>query len=569
MNRLFLLLSSCLLLSFNGIAQDYYYIEDFFVDLKLDKEGVIKITELIKIHFNEPRHGIYRDLPLSYRVSDKVSGSFFDKWFPHDLFISDVEVKNFKFKDELLGVGVRLKIGDADILVDGDQLYQISYTIRNGLLHNEKNTELYWNLVGDDIEEEVKHAGFKVTIPHDIPIKSSDIDVWTGTYGQRDHNVTTQFENGVLTGETTESLGRRQALTVALRMPPGAVKAYPAYRLFIYHFKYLLIPIFMLFGFLYFWWKYGRDTRLADMVAYLPPKNMDPAMSGFAIDIKANKRDALSLIPYFGANGLLKVEHKENKGIFAEDEITFTKLKDLPSNAPPHQKIFFNGLFEGRKVVKLSSLKDSFYMTLNSTLSSISDVVMSSDYFTKQSVKLYWNSIWIFILLGVINSVYCFFSGRLIFLGLTIVITILLAWYAYILLKRSQSGDEKFKEINGFRKFIRLAEKDKLEFLVKEDPSYFDKTLPYAIAFDCADEWCKKFKGLEIPAPQWYSSNVPFYNSATGFNVSQFNHTMSSSLSDMRSVMSSTPSSSGSGSSSGGGGGFSGGGFGGGGVSSW
>ncbi len=569
MKRFFLFLSCCLIFGLRSIAQDYYYIEDFFVDMKLDKKGVIKVTELIKIHYNEPRHGIYRDLPLSYRISEKTSGSFLDKWFPHDLFISDIEVKNFKFKDELLGVGVRLKIGDADVLVDGDQLYQISYTIENGLLHNKEHTELYWNLVGDYIEEEVKHAGFKVTIPNDIAVNPSDIDVWTGPYGQREHNVTSNFENGILTGETISTLGRRQALTIAIRMPPGAVSAYPTYKLWWYHFKYLLIPIFMLFGFWYFWWKYGRDTSLADMVAYLPPKTMDPAMSGFAIDIKANKRDALSLIPYFGANGLLTVEHKENKGIFAEDEITFTKLKELPANAPPHQKLFFNGLFEGKTKVKLSSLKDSFYTTLNSTLSSISDVVMSSDYFTKESVRLYWNSIWIFILLGVINSVYCFFSGRLIFLGITILITILLALYAFILLKRSQSGDELFKEINGFRKFIRLAEKDKLEFLVKEDPSYFDKTLPYAIAFDCADEWSKKFKGLELPAPQWYSSNVPFYYASSGFNVSQFNSVMSSSLDEMRTVMSSTPSSSGSGSSGGGGGGFSGGGFGGGGVSSW
>ncbi len=550
-------------------AQDYYFIRDYFVDLQLQKNGTIKITELLEVHYNEPRHGIMRDIPLEYNVSSNVSGSFLDKWFYHKLFVENIEVKNHPFKVLNQGIGIRLKIGDPDKLVDGDQRYQISYEIKNGLLHNNDKIELYWNLIGDYIEEEVKNAGFKVSIPKDIQVNKEDIDVYTGVYGAKEKNAIINFQNGVLTGESSEPLGRHKAMTVAIRMPEGAIEMYPAYKLWFYHFKYLILPILMLFGFMYFWWKVGRDTSLADMVAYMPPKKMDPAMAGFAIDIKANKRDALSLIPYFGVNGYLKVEHKHNKGIFAEDEITFTKIKKLPGDAPAHQKLFFDGLFDNGDKILLSSLKDSFYTTLNSTLSAIKDSVMHSDYFTPKSVKVYWNSIWIIIVLGILNSVFCFLSGRLVFLGITILITILMTIYTYILLKRSQSGDELFKEIHGFRKFIRLAEKDKLEFLIKEDPGYFDKTLPYAIAFDCAKEWCNKFNGLDIPPPQWYSSNIPFYTTSSGFNVTQFNDVMSSSLDNMRTVMSSAPSSSGSSGSSGGGGGFSGGGFGGGGVSSW
>jgi uncharacterized membrane protein YgcG len=562
-----------LLLLFAGYvyspAQDDYYIKDYFVDLRLEKNGKIKITELLRIHFNVPRHGIYRDLPLEYNVPSNVWGSFLDQLFFHKLFIDDIEVRNHPFKKQSFGTGVRLKIGDKDKFVHGEQLYQISYTIENGLLHGDNQTELYWNLIGDYISEEVQHAGFKITLPEGIQIQAGDINVWTGKYGAREQDVNYELKNGIITGETTESLGRNKAMTVSIRMPSNAVAKFPAYRLWFYHLKFLFIPVLLILGFWYIWWNHGRDTRLADMVGYLPPKNMDPALAGFAIDIKANKRDALALIPYFGANGFLKVDHKKNKGIFSEDEITLYKLKDLPSNAPAHQKVFFNALFKNRDIVALSSLKEKFHSNLLQTLDSIGDTVLSSDYFIPKTVSIYRNSIWIVIVLGIINAVFCFFAGRFVFLALSLMIAAILAWFSYLHLKRSQTGDEKLKEINGFRKFIRLAEKDKLNFLVKEDPSYFDKTLPYAIAFDCADEWSEKFKGLTLPAPQWYTSNVPYYNSMSGFNAADFNKAMSTSLDEMRTVMSSVPSSSGSSGSSGGGGGFSGGGFGGGGVSSW
>ncbi len=562
-----------LLVLFSGtvssFTQDNYYIDDYFVDLRIQKDGSIKITELLKVYYNEPRHGIYRDIPLEYNVAAETSGTFLDKLFFHKLFIDDINVRNHKFKKQGFGTGIRLKIGDKDKFVEGEQLYQISYTIENGLLHNNNKIELYWNLIGDFIQEEVRHAGFKISLPEDIPIQSQDINVWTGSYGAREQNVIYEYKDGFLTGETTESLGRNKAMTVAIRMPAGTVESFPSYRLWFYHFKFLLLPLFMFFGFWSIWWKHGRDTKLADMVAYMPPKDMDPALAGFAIDIAANKRDALALIPYFGTNGYLKVEHKKNKGIFSEDEITFYKLKSLPSDAPVHQKTFFNALFKNRDKVELSSLKDSFHTSLTNTLDSIGDTVLASDYFIPKTVSLYRNTIWIVILLGIINAAFCFFSGRFVFLILSLAIAAILAWFAYLLLKRSQTGDEKLKEINGFRKFIRLAEKDKLNFLVKEDPSYFNKTLPYAIAFGCADEWSEKFKGLTLPAPQWYSSNLPYYNSMSGFNAADFNKAMSTSLDEMRTVMSSVPASSGSSGSSGGGGGFSGGGFGGGGVSSW
>ncbi len=549
-------------------AQGDFTIKDYQVDITLHKNGSFDVREIIKVHFFEARHGIKRDIPLKYNVSSDASGSFMDHFFPHEIFLKNIHVQNHPFKSSNLGIGVQIKIGDPDQYVEGDQLYDISYTVWNGLLKNNGRIEFYWNLVGDQWTSQIEEAHFRIEIPKGIPVDESNYEIRTGSYGSEEQAASAHWEGNILSGQALVTLGNQQGMTVAIRMPEGSVEFYPQYKLIIRQVKFLVLPILMIIAFLMAWYRYGRDTRLADVVAYLPPKDMDPAMAGFAIDIKPNIRDAVSLIPYFGARGYLKIEHEEKKGLFSHDKIEFIKLKDLPPSAPSHQKLFFDGLFRTGDRVSLSSLKDKFYTTLSATQSAISDSVMNSGYFTPISKKIYWNSIWIIIVLGVLNSIFCFFSGKFLFLGVTIVITLVLAVFAYILLKRSQQGDEQFKEIKGFRKFIEKAEKDMLNFLVKEDPTYFDKTLPYAVAFNCADQWSSKFSDLALPPPQWYHSNVPYINTMHGgFNPVQFTDTLSSSLSEMRSVMSSAPSSSGS--SSSGGGSFSGGGFGGGGGSSW
>ncbi|MBQ4409805.1 MAG: DUF2207 domain-containing protein, partial [Firmicutes bacterium] len=122
--------------------------------------------------------------------------------------------------------------------------------------------------------------------------------------------------------------------------------------------------------------------------------------------------------------------------------------------------------------------------------------------------------------------------------------------------------------IKGFREFIDLAEVDKIDRLVEQDPDYFYNILPYAYVFGLTDKWAKNFERLAPKVPDWYDG--PAYYMTT---PSVFCRTMDtgvrSALSE--SVVHTTSSSdfSGGGSFSSGGGGFSGGGGGGGGGGGW
>ena len=135
--------------------------------------------------------------------------------------------------------------------------------------------------------------------------------------------------------------------------------------------------------------------------------------------------------------------------------------------------------------------------------------------------------------------------------------------------KRTYYGNEILGKLIGFKNFLETCEKDKLEALVLENPSYFFDILPYTYVFGISNIWIKKFESINIAPPVWYNS---YYD----YNYITFNRFMRSTMDSadyvMNSVEPSPISSFSNGSSSGGGfsgGGFSGGGSGGGGGRSW
>ena len=113
-------------------------------------------------------------------------------------------------------------------------------------------------------------------------------------------------------------------------------------------------------------------------------------------------------------------------------------------------------------------------------------------------------------------------------------------------------------KIKGFKQFLTLAEKPKLEELVEENPSYFYDILPYTYVLGVSKKWISKFDDIVTSPPSWYIG-VSFDNFSLIALTNSINRSMYSASS------SHSPSSGGSF----GGGGFSGGGFGGGGGGSW
>ena len=126
--------------------------------------------------------------------------------------------------------------------------------------------------------------------------------------------------------------------------------------------------------------------------------------------------------------------------------------------------------------------------------------------------------------------------------------------------KRTPYGNEILGKIKGFRNFLETAEKERLESMVMQNPTYFYDILPYTYVLGISDMWIKKFETISVQAPSWYDNQ-------TTFDMVSFGAFMHSTMASAQSALASSPSSDSSGGSSGGG--SSGGGSGGGGGGSW
>ena len=147
-------------------------------------------------------------------------------------------------------------------------------------------------------------------------------------------------------------------------------------------------------------------------------------------------------------------------------------------------------------------------------------------------------------------------------LGSTIVMM-----FASITEKRSKYGDEVLEETLGFREFIDKAEISQLKMMIESDPDFYYRILSYAIVLGLEEKWAKKFDGMIVSQPAWFTGLSPF----DVYYLSRMSVRMTRAIpaaSIPRSSISGSP-----GSHAGGGGfhssGFSGGGFGGGGGHAW
>jgi uncharacterized membrane protein len=153
------------------------------------------------------------------------------------------------------------------------------------------------------------------------------------------------------------------------------------------------------------------------------------------------------------------------------------------------------------------------------------------------------------------------------FLGLIIALIVFINILFYHLLKApTLLGRKLLDQIDGFRMFLSIAEKDRLNLLnpPERTPELFEKYLPYALALDVEQHWSEQFTDILKKAgedkdgysPSWFSGD-DFHSLSTGAFAASLGSAMASTISSSSSA---PGSSSGSGGSSGGGGGGGGGG---------
>lgn len=557
------------ILAFLAISMSYaqgFSVKNYEVDVHISADGYFDVVENYDIYFTQSKHGIYRDIRTVYDVI-----AFDDSREKREIKISNIDVPDFKFTTtnsfmrRVEGM-LRIKIGDANKTVKGDVHYEVKYRVERAFLHEPDADRFYWNLKPTDWFAQFNKMTFRVHLPDNKAIDEQDYEIFAGPFGTTfpsSEFMVTQVD-GVLRATSPDGFTSNygDAVTILINLAPGTVEAYQPAWPFWTRYGWTLIIGALIVLFYALWKKHGKDDRVPATISYHPPEGLDSAMAGFLINDKEDTADLISLIPYWGARGYLRIEEIDGKRWFSKDDTKLIRLKDLPGSAPSYQRTIFKGLFSSSSdnTVLVRSLHNTFYTDMILAKTQLKKAAQNYYEPKAKSVKKMTNG-FLFVLMLILLPLSFFLWGIIAAVALLATFIFLFIMNRYMI-KKNVKGSRVYSELKGFKRFIKTAEENKLKMLLKENPTYFESTMGYALSFGAFGVWAKKFEALNTQPPEWYSAA----HGGSYHSMNNFSRSFNSSMSSASSMMVSSPSSSGSGGSSGG---SSGGGFGGGGGGSW
>lgn len=549
-------------------------ITNFNSDLTLmasDPQGHMHVVETIEVNFSGERHGIVRALPLTYQKQ------------PLELAVASVTSPSgapAAYTTETSNGNTILRIGDANRTITGRQVYMIDYTVRNVVRWFEGRPELYWDINGDQWDNETTRVHSVLHLPG---LTAGESSCYTGSYGDRLQDCTIQVDGETVTATTSKDLGPLATLTIAVRLPEGVFTA-PTWKDWVAtHVLELLgailIPLLAGGWAIHKWWRDGRDIKGRGVIVpeYEPPAGVLPIEAGVIEGYRLEPRDLTATFIDLAVRKYLKIIEIPQKGLFSSGtKYQFQLLKTDWTSLTEVERQLLAALFADKTVgATLDDLTDrrtelaKLRLTLTQT---VPKSLTERGYFPANPVS---SGGWLWVI-GIVTGIIAFMlTSTYWVVGLSAAATSALVFtLAALMPKRTPEGVAAWEQIQGLKLYLNTAEKDRLNLLqsvsrrynrpIAEAPTrtveLFEKLLPYAIVLGVEDSWAQQFADIYTQAPDWYSGNW------STFNAMALSHSLGGAVGAMNTSFSPPSSSSGSGF---GGGGFSGGGGGGGGGGSW
>lgn len=524
-------------------------IHSFDVSVVAHKDGVMDVREKIEYDFEDTfHHGIFRNIPIFSKVGDLY----------RNIKLDNVKVlrdgKNEKFDTTLEKEQLNIKIGDADRTIDGDHVYDISYSVQNGIGSNfSDHDEIYWNATGNDWEITIEKAS--INISTDFGVLPSKLICFEGTYGSKDQ--TCQIQDS--TASSSQSLYAGYGLSAVAVYSPGTfpksiLSTTPPQTLgdqiaalfarlfkYIWLFLNIILPVYI-----WYWWgKHKNKKRFGDpAVNFETPKDekgkiLPPALAGTIDTARLDRDDVTATLFDLAIRKYIKIEQSKKVRTLAPDTTnqTITKLKEPDSSLFTFEKTLMDRLFRDGDSVSVDTLKTDFYSTFGIMEDQVFKALIEKGYYTKNPKTQKG--------LLIVGAFFALFTSN-------IILAIALFVLAGKLNGRTALGDEIDFKIDGLKLFLKSMDRN---YKWQAEKFYtVEHMIPYAMALGYIDKFMEALKILKPDYnPSWYSGSN-FYVSYALFSAAA-----------TTSFTTSAPSSS----SGSGGGGFSGGGGGGGGGGSW
>ena len=571
----------------DSLAPDPVTITNYRADLEIDEDGNLTATETLTTQFPLLRHGIFR---------------FWDLADPDDRFVRlvprDIEVTmdGKKVPFELLWQKQRryrvAKIGDPDSYVSsGEHVYRIKYTMKGVLApptvgggqfdtsswtsdEEDQSAVFYWNVVAQGWQMSIGSSEVHIK----FPVETGEVKCAVGYSGGS--GVACRID-GAGTDEVTIRTGALQPRTpVTVRadlgtpLPDRETRLWPLSLDPVFGSRIWLVPVVLLLavaGFLL-----GLRRTLASReeepgypVSYVPPEGLGPVQTYYVMHERVPPNALTATLMHQAQQGLTTLtEHAPRNwtitGIAERD--AWERTDPITRHVGATMGMLDKGTFNADGSVGAGS-------KLNSVISGIDTVAkdwaFSSGLLEKRPDER--RGILLVVLAAILTCVFLFWNP----LHMTM-LALVPAGYAItgsglfrtgVGMRRTLSGREAWARAGGFHRLLSTpSAKDRFDFSAHRE--LYTVYIPYAVAFDCAEEWARKYEltvGEPAPIPTWYGgspSGGGFWSSGSSF--AGFESSLRSSISAYEATQRSSSSGGG-----GGGGGGCGGGGGGGGGGSW
>ncbi len=270
------------------------------------------------------------------------------------------------------------------------------------------------------------------------------------------------------------------------------------------------------------WFSGGRDPKVGILPEYLtePPEPLPPGVLGTLIDERAEMRDIVATLVDLARREYLTIEEVKREVLvfLKSDDFKFRRGEADDTRLRPYEAEILRGIFPGSKSERnLSDLRNKFYTHLPSIQEKLYAEMVSRGFFTRspEKVRQMWRSFGVAILVlavilgSVVGSQFPDFALVLTFVfvgmgacGLAVAVA------GQFMPAKTRKGAEAAARWLAFKKYL-----ERIETLtdMTQAGEFFERYLPYAIAFGINTSWIHKFAGLATtPQPIWY---VPYIGS--------------------------------------------------------
>lgn len=483
----------------------WYSIDNYHVDMTLYENAWMDIVETIEVNFTEPRHGIYRDIPLSY---GKEQQDYLD-------------IENISVEDGLLvkktknNQQISLQIWDPNQTFVGAKQYVIRYHINNAIWVYSGWTELYRNVVGQEWNTTINQSSWTINLPKSYIENTGSVFALRGWYGEKKTEgiLFKKISDITWKWRLTTPLQPNQGITIGMKFDsdyfwfPNNYNSYKQNNTSeittsqqtisastnlsnILSSIYGIVPFLLIFLFIKLIRKSLKwEARKSDRpvtIYYDPPKNIDINLAFYFWYNNLEQPRVFMALVYHRASKWWAIIKKESLGgirkWISNDKYHIIETSNNPQWASEIDKILLQDFFwDFDNTNDKITLDTSSHTTIKTLLTHLRD--------SFQKAGLTQARKW--------------FLGKL--------------WFTEL----NETGKDIFEHMRGWKKYLMQVEKPVLEMEIKNNPDFINKILPWAVLFGVETRLLKIMEEVLKDINRYQSNDGTYLTAATFIAMNQ------------------------------------------------